>query len=284
VSYDPGSDAAVRVRANDVRKRLGSYYEQNQSRTGFRIELPPGSYVPQFVKAAAALSVAVSSEPTPIPTEAPPAIPFLELRHLAAPTILALFVCAISIRYQLLGTAPFHMFWSGLLKGKSHLTVVVERSGNLDNSANLDQVQASVPLLNLAQAFQVQPVIRNSLEAGIAEHDTVLIRLSNQFSPQLEANPHIRFVIRMGQSGLQIVDKQAPTHRWTHAALITVLPDDATPAISLGATDLEALHSGTRLLTDRSAFPQVLLNSLRTAETTQALFDEQGGTIQVRED
>jgi hypothetical protein len=30
VSYDPGSDAAVRVRANDVRKRLGSYYEQNQ--------------------------------------------------------------------------------------------------------------------------------------------------------------------------------------------------------------------------------------------------------------
>ncbi len=49
-SYDTGSDAAVRVRANDVRRRLGAYYLACSTRQGWRIELPAGSYVPQFVQ------------------------------------------------------------------------------------------------------------------------------------------------------------------------------------------------------------------------------------------
>ena len=47
--YDTGSDAGVRVRANDVRKRLSAHYESFSSKAGFRIELPAGSYIPRFV-------------------------------------------------------------------------------------------------------------------------------------------------------------------------------------------------------------------------------------------
>jgi hypothetical protein len=49
-SYDTGSDASVRVRANDVRRRLASYYAANPNRAGWRIELPLGRYVPKLVR------------------------------------------------------------------------------------------------------------------------------------------------------------------------------------------------------------------------------------------
>ncbi len=52
-SYDPSSDATVRVRANEVRKRLVSYYG-SAAAVGVRILLPTGSYVPQFSPAVAA--------------------------------------------------------------------------------------------------------------------------------------------------------------------------------------------------------------------------------------
>lgn len=47
-SYDTGEDAIVRVTASDVRRRLQQYYGQNPSE--WRIELPAGSYIPEFHK------------------------------------------------------------------------------------------------------------------------------------------------------------------------------------------------------------------------------------------
>ena len=48
-AYDTGSDAAVRVRANHVRRRLRAYYERCAARRGWRIAMRPGSYAPRFV-------------------------------------------------------------------------------------------------------------------------------------------------------------------------------------------------------------------------------------------
>jgi hypothetical protein len=46
--YDPGEDATVRVKAGEVRKRLGLYYSAHGSLDPVRIELPLGAYVPEF--------------------------------------------------------------------------------------------------------------------------------------------------------------------------------------------------------------------------------------------
>jgi len=51
-SYDTGEDAIVRVTANDVRKRLVQFYSEPNPRSTFRIELPPGSYIPEFRRIA----------------------------------------------------------------------------------------------------------------------------------------------------------------------------------------------------------------------------------------
>src|SRR5215471_19727165 len=47
-SYDPSDDATVRVKAGEVRKRLGLYYSSEGAHDTIRIELPSGTYVPQF--------------------------------------------------------------------------------------------------------------------------------------------------------------------------------------------------------------------------------------------
>src|SRR6202051_3735995 len=47
-SYEPSDDATVRVKAGDVRKRLGLYYAEQGSHNPVRIELPGGTYVPEF--------------------------------------------------------------------------------------------------------------------------------------------------------------------------------------------------------------------------------------------
>jgi hypothetical protein len=47
-SYEPNSDAIVRVRATDVRKRLAQFYDHSGSGAEVRILLEAGSYVPEF--------------------------------------------------------------------------------------------------------------------------------------------------------------------------------------------------------------------------------------------
>lgn len=51
--YDPAIDPVVRVSAAEVRRRLAQYYQEPAHADQLRIELPVGSYVPEFQPAAA---------------------------------------------------------------------------------------------------------------------------------------------------------------------------------------------------------------------------------------
>ena len=46
--YDTSADPVVRFSASEVRKRIAQYYHENGSSTQLHIELPLGSYVPEF--------------------------------------------------------------------------------------------------------------------------------------------------------------------------------------------------------------------------------------------
>ena len=48
--YNTGTDAIVRVTANDVRRRLAQFYSRHHDHP-LRISLPLGSYVPDFIAA-----------------------------------------------------------------------------------------------------------------------------------------------------------------------------------------------------------------------------------------
>src|SRR6201999_4072512 len=69
-TYDTGEDAIVRVTASDVRKRLLQHYGQFGAGSGFRISLPPGSYIPEIVRevppaAAEGVHSVAGEEPAP---------------------------------------------------------------------------------------------------------------------------------------------------------------------------------------------------------------------------
>jgi hypothetical protein len=48
--YDTNADAIVRVTASDVRKRLSQHYGRPGMAAEYRISMPAGSYIPQFVR------------------------------------------------------------------------------------------------------------------------------------------------------------------------------------------------------------------------------------------
>jgi len=48
IDYETASDAIVRVRANDVRRRLAQHYSEQHAVSQVRISLPSGSYIPEF--------------------------------------------------------------------------------------------------------------------------------------------------------------------------------------------------------------------------------------------
>src|SRR5438270_326803 len=48
VNYETATDSIVRVRANDVRRRLAQYYSAQRSTTPVKIDLIAGGYIPEF--------------------------------------------------------------------------------------------------------------------------------------------------------------------------------------------------------------------------------------------
>src|SRR5580704_12808910 len=47
-NYDPAADPVVRVSAGEIRKRIAQYYHESGHETEIRIDLPLGSYLPEF--------------------------------------------------------------------------------------------------------------------------------------------------------------------------------------------------------------------------------------------
>jgi len=75
VDYDTANDAVVRVKASEVRRRLAQYYGSLEVPPAVRIDLPPGSYVPQFSFETAPLVApdsSVGTQPAELAAAPPP--------------------------------------------------------------------------------------------------------------------------------------------------------------------------------------------------------------------
>lgn len=87
-AYDTGEDATVRVAAGEVRKRLAQYYIEARPPV-VRIDLPPGSYIPEFhLVAPPSLEQAAPPEPLPVHPSPLPSPPPRRWLRAAAPLLL----------------------------------------------------------------------------------------------------------------------------------------------------------------------------------------------------
>ena len=120
-SYDPSDDATVRVKAGEVRKRLGLYYADQGAHDPVRIELPSGTYVPEF-------HAAPHGEPhgapapviVPLPNSPPHPPPRLSRYYAAA---LALASGALVWYLARPATTILDQFWAPVLEGKPPVLV-----------------------------------------------------------------------------------------------------------------------------------------------------------------
>src|SRR5581483_6054816 len=123
-SYDPSDDATVRVKAGEVRKRLGLYYSEHGANNPVRIELPSGTYIPEFhaLHAPAPERVA-DTEP---PVASPPAnghMPVIHARHAAIAALVLIAGAALVWMLMRPAATPLDQFWAPVLTGSSPVQV-----------------------------------------------------------------------------------------------------------------------------------------------------------------
>jgi hypothetical protein len=170
-AYDTGADSGVRVRANEVRRRLASHYESAAPKAGIRIELPPGSYSPKFVPVAVRPVSAAASVSVPPP---------MRLWQLAAPSLLAMFLVLVAVRGDVESNDSFSRFWNPALAGRTGIAIIVDADG--PSSISPAMADAAMPLEALAAVFQV-PVRIVAADRQAPAPGSYVIRMSLRQEP-----------------------------------------------------------------------------------------------------
>jgi hypothetical protein len=125
-SYEPSDDATVRVKAGEVRKRLGLYYAGQGATDPVRIELPAGTYIPEFrwINVAPA-DTALEVTPPPVPAPGTGHRKWVRRNRLAWIPVAILAIAAIGwwlARGRSSATA-LDQFWSPVLNGSAPVSL-----------------------------------------------------------------------------------------------------------------------------------------------------------------
>ena len=269
-SYDPNTDAAVRVRAVEVRKRLNSFYAKQDSVSGYRIELLPGSYMPKFVPVLEKITPHESSSKSNeaaveqvIVREPEFSIKRLNILKMASPALIALLICALFLRQQIQRGDSYHQFWDKRLHGKSLMLLSVDKLHDLKTSTD-DTSQAMFPIVWLAGRYDLK-VLMKSQETGKGDRqseldiDAAIIHLSRTTPPEFAADKRLRYSRTSDQKALQLTDRLNPagTSASAETALLTLLPERPSE-LWLTGTDWRAVNALAEIVTSKSDFPSQL--------------------------
>jgi hypothetical protein len=113
--YATGDDPVVRVQAGEVRRRLKQYYQSVPDSSPIRIELPLGSYVPEFHRNPVAHPLEAQPE-VPPPVAQLPAVPRrrngLLWTALGLGVVLLGVVATLALRHRTSRESQLDQFWS----------------------------------------------------------------------------------------------------------------------------------------------------------------------------
>jgi hypothetical protein len=245
VSYDTGSDSVVRVRANEVRKRLACYYEEHRSQSEWRIQMPLRSYVPRFLPEPHS-DTSVTGPVAGEIVEAP-AIPrvVLTLSQMMMPTLVALFLCVATFRWQIFSGTPYLDFWDSLMAGHSAIALVLDADSSDPHAVTTDDLETVGPLLRTAESLHVPAQVRSSADPKQDRIAVVPIHMTHQ---SLSAN------------ATQSDDPQG--------AYLTVIPG-REPELWITGTNPAAITLAIHSMSSEDDFPQALGMALRRNTPTR---------------
>ena len=152
--YDTASDHAVRSAASEIRKRLAQYYQAEADSAELRIELQPGSYVPQFrwshPERAGSSAVPVASSRATILTVGQKDLPSW-MRSWTTWLGLALLTCAAALFFLNKTEEPIDRFWSPLWSSQGEFLICV---GNLEGGRQADGGAGTIAPVTLRDFHQ----------------------------------------------------------------------------------------------------------------------------------
>ena len=163
--YDTSTDHAVRSAVAEVRKRLAQYYQENQL-DALRIEVTPGSYLPQFRWSEAHPAAQRTIQPShAVVTQVVPApgSPFLKLFWVAAGCVLLLASVAAGV-VALRSPATLQSFWNPILSSRSRVLLCI---GNLEGGRGSPGGKlGSAPALSLSDFQNSESEVVNVFDAA----------------------------------------------------------------------------------------------------------------------
>jgi hypothetical protein len=271
ISYDPSSDAIVRVRANDVRKRLTSYYASSEAASKIQINLPLGTYIPRFIphepvaeKPATDVVLIAKSEVQDAVFIAAP----LSNMALMRPTLLALLLCLLLIRHWLEDRESYLRFWDHVLSGRNVLLLSIAPQEQRKLAPSL------YPIAWIAGRYGVDTAIENSAPSGIGPEQLASVEESLITPPTLARDKRLRWTLTEQPEEGRITDRVVHDRVWTSnissAALLTVLPED-TATLHIQGPDSEAIEHLLEDLTSQKHFPDGVTDELGSRNPLQVL-------------
>ncbi len=248
-SYDPSADSTVRVRANDIRKRLGNYYSSIPEESALRIVLPTGTYVPQFVPNA--------REPREAPLEPLPNAPSNHIWKLAAVIVFVLVLTSscVLLWQNMHSQDRYHKFWSQILSGKR--IVLMSMSDQTLNRLGT----GLYPLVWVSGRFGVPTVFTSGSLTGATTANFAKARISEDVPTDLQKAARLQWLLNTrDEPTLFIHNKDGGFSKsdFNQAALLTILPESPS-ILYLQSTNQDALRKILEELTEREHFPKGLV-------------------------
>ena len=132
--YDTNEDPVVRITAGEIRKRIAQYYHEPGRETELRIDLPPGSYVPEFHLPAERTSVGLARAiPASILQPAPPRRLLSSRARWWGYAILAAALVVVFVRIawvrSLASDGALGDFWNSALQAPGPMLVCIGEPG-----------------------------------------------------------------------------------------------------------------------------------------------------------
>ncbi|WP_263355618.1 hypothetical protein [Acidicapsa ligni] len=277
-AYDTGTDAGVRVRANDVRKRLVAYCKTLDADRRFLFELPTGSYVPRFFRLIPSADPALEENEQdvllPLHLESGPP---LSLQWVAAPTLIALFLCIVCLRWQIAEEHPFTSFWQKVFQDHQvsfYLSPLKTERG--EDLVAMRELKAADPLLDLAAKFDARLLLTSNVTTNATASMLISIGpiASALTSSSAAAISGHRLTVEDTPNGRKIFDRGTSgsmTSLSGQAALLTI-SNGAQRSIQIDGTDANAIEALVKVLCEKDTFPASLADSLQDRTITQVVF------------
>ena len=294
-SYEPSSDATVRVRANEVRKRLSSYYTSAMACDDPRelqIDLPLGSYVPKFLPIAdhakparPALPHFLAEHPAipaeiPEPRGIPQIVPPVAALTLIRPALLALLVCTLMLRHQLENREEYLRFWDRLLSGRNAMVLAVAPQDRPGLASSL------YPLIWVAGRYGVDAILQEDSLVGANPEAASSVRVGYVTPTEAVSDRRLRWVltdpegeagsVKTTQTRTWLVDrnpgngKPGTSAAFTSVALLTIFPESKS-ILLVGGTDADAIRHLLEELTMGSDFPAGMVERIEHLDSRHVL-------------